>query len=328
MPDIQKLNENKERIISNLRIRGPSLPIHIARTISVSPLFASAFLSELYAEDKIKISHIRVGSSPLYFLSGQEPLLENFIEYLNHKEKEAFSVLKKNLVLDDNEQEPAIRVALRAIKDFAVPIKVKINEESKLFWKYFQLSDQDVKEEIQKILAEPKKEEIKKIKSEEKIEPKEPEVKLKLEEKLIPGQIIEKSLQAIEKEFSEQDKEKKESKEKFEKKKRQKDKTYDFPSNIKGYLTAKDIEILSSILEKKKEFTAKIRIDTLFGKQEFYLIAKDKKKVNEDDLTLALQRAQSEKMPAIFMSSGELDKKAKEYLSGWSSLIKFERIKF
>ena len=36
------------------------------------------------------------------------------------------------------------------------------------------------------------------------------------------------------------------------------------------------MEILEILEEKSREFTAKIRIDTLLGKQEFMLFAKDK----------------------------------------------------
>ena len=95
---------------------------------------------------------------------------------------------------------------------------------------------------------------------------------------------------------------------------------------MKEYLTAKDIEILELILDKKKEINAKIRIDTLFGKQEYYLIAKDKKKVTEIDLNSAVQKSNSLNMPAVIMSPGELDKKAKEYSKLWKNLLKFEKL--
>jgi hypothetical protein len=84
--------------------------------------------------------------------------------------------------------------------------------------------------------------------------------------------------------------------------------------------------VLSAILEKKKDFTAKISINTLFGKQEYCLIAKDKKKISDDDLAIAIQKAQAEKMPALFLSSGDIDKKSQNYLNEWRNLIKFEKI--
>jgi len=149
----------KGKILFILQKRGPSLPVHIARETGLSILFASAFLSELLSEKKIKISNMKVGSSPVYFLLGQESMLENFAQHLKSKEREAFILLKEKKFLKDKEQDPAIRVALRAIKDFAMPFKK--NEET--FWRYFTAPETEFK-----IKEKPKK--IEKKKSEEKLD--------------------------------------------------------------------------------------------------------------------------------------------------------------
>tara|TARA_Y100000031_G_scaffold151764_1_gene193618 strand:+ start:206 stop:1060 length:855 start_codon:yes stop_codon:yes gene_type:complete len=129
----------KEKIIFVFKKRGPSLPVHVAQETGMSILFASAFLSELLAEKKIKISNMKVGSSPLYFISGQEFMLEKFSEFLNSKEKESFILLKEKKILKDSEQNPAIRVALRNLKDFAIPF----NKNEEIYWKYFNLPKED-----------------------------------------------------------------------------------------------------------------------------------------------------------------------------------------
>jgi hypothetical protein len=58
-------------------------------------LFASAFLSELLTEQKIKMTHMRVGSSPVYYIPGQEEGLEKYSTYLKSKEKEAYDFFKR-----------------------------------------------------------------------------------------------------------------------------------------------------------------------------------------------------------------------------------------
>jgi len=133
----QDTSEIKEKILFVLRQRGPSLPVHIAKGTGLSILFASAFLSELLSERKIKMSHMKVGSSPIYYLLGQETKLELFSHHLNNKEKEAFTILKDKKILKDSEQDPAIRVALRSIKDFAMPFK----REEKIFWRYYLIPE-------------------------------------------------------------------------------------------------------------------------------------------------------------------------------------------
>ena len=155
--DIQRVIQNKELILSTIQSKGPSLPIHIARAINLNTLFASAFLSELYGEKRIKMSNLKVGSSSLYYLEGQETQLENFINYLNQREQQAFTLLKKEKILQEEILEPAIRVAIKEIKDFALPIRVNHDGTEKIFWRYFQLSEEEAKTIITQIL-EPKKE--------------------------------------------------------------------------------------------------------------------------------------------------------------------------
>ena len=83
----QDTSNIKEKILSVLRRRGPGLPVHIATELKMSGLFASAFLSELVSEKKIKLSYMRVGNSPLYYIPGQEHMIEKFSGYLKSKEK-------------------------------------------------------------------------------------------------------------------------------------------------------------------------------------------------------------------------------------------------
>jgi hypothetical protein len=80
---------------------------------------------------------MKIGNSPIYYLLGQEAKLENFAHHLGSKEKEAFTLLQDKKILKDSEQAPAIRVALRYIKDFAIPFK----KEDEIFWKYYLIPE-------------------------------------------------------------------------------------------------------------------------------------------------------------------------------------------
>ncbi len=143
----------KEKILFVCKKRGPSLPVHIASETGISALFAAAFLSELVSEKKLILSHLRVGNSPLYLVPGQEPMLEEFSQHLKSKEKDAFLLLKETRFLKDSDQEPAIRVALRHIRDFAIPFK----KDDEIFWRYFIIPESEFK-----IKGKPKKVEEKK----------------------------------------------------------------------------------------------------------------------------------------------------------------------
>lgn len=314
MGDIQNAALIKERILSVIHAKGPSLPIHIARAVTLQPLFASAFLSELYNEGKIKLSHMRVGSSPLYYIEGQQNMLENSIEHLNHKEKEAFFLLKKEQLLEDDSQEPAIRVALRSIRDFAVPLKLQKDQQEKIFWKYFLLPDSEIHSILNKF-SPPQA-----VTPTPKVAPEsQPKVSQEVKIQESPKPAIQQSPAApIAKAQEEKPR---------VRKKKTKEEDLKFCTSLKEYLKSKDIELIQMLIESKKEAAAKVRLDTPLGKQEFYLIAKDKKKITEEELTVALHRAQVEKMPALLLAPAEPDKKAQEYLKTWRNLIKFEKVK-
>ena len=135
--------EINEKILSLIREKGPILPVQASKEINENILMASARLSELLSSKRIKISNLKVGSSPLYFFSGQENQLQNFIENLNETERKAYDLLLKNKILKDSGQEPAIRVALRQIKDFAVPLQVNYDNKTEIFWKWYMLDNKE-----------------------------------------------------------------------------------------------------------------------------------------------------------------------------------------
>lgn len=298
MLDMQKLLETKNRILEVVRQRGPELPVRVASTIGQSNLFTAAFMSELVGEQKLKLSNMRVGGSPLYYISGQEEQLQKYTEYLNHKEKEAFKLLKEKEVLQDSDQEPAIRVALRSIKDFAHQVRIIDNGQEKIFWKIHTLPNERAKELIENTINP--KQEIKQEINEEIVEKEEVKERVTEVEKLQVKK-EKKVIKAVESNFL---------------------------NKIKSHLSSKDIEILSELLVKKKEFVAKVRFNTSFGSQEFYLVAKDKKKITIEDIVTTMQKAQAEKMPALILSPGDIDKKATDYYKEWSNLIKHQKVSF
>jgi hypothetical protein len=386
MPNVQELNQLKEKIISLIESRGPSLPNHLAKLIGQPPLFTSAFLAELVNDERLTTSNLKVGSSPLYYIKGQEEQLENFSSNLNQREKQAYNLLRENKILEEEKQEPVIRVALKAIPDYAQSVKVRIKEEIKVFWKYFTISEEETRQIIQEIASgsRPQIQETSEhleVETKEQIPEKqepshsvqepaeEPEQTLPKElEDLItrdteplpeePAQkkpIIEteeihsKPEQTpIEPKQSPPEPEPEPKNEVIESESEkpnyktpdenniqnlsdnpsEKPTELEFPGKIKEYLEAKDIEILKIISEKKKELIAIVRTDEIFGKQSYYLIAKEKKSVTDTDLVLASQPAQQERMPCLILSPGKLNKKAEEYLKDWSNLIKFEKINF
>jgi len=279
------MEDIKENILQFMKTKGPVLPADIAKHINTNILMASAHLSELSSNGKLKISNIKVGGSPLYFLPGQETQLQNFSENLHEKEKKAYDLLFQKRILKDNELEPVIRVALRSIKDFAVPLQVNFKGSSEIFWRWYLLTNKEAEELIKPLLKEIKKEKIAEKKIEEQPIKIQKEIQKKIEEPV-------------------------------EKKKPIKEKTDKniFLDKISNYFNRNKVNILSKEIIRKSEIDLIIQVPSAVGNLEYYCKAKDKKKINDTDLASAFAQGQLRKLPVLLITNGELTKRAKEML--------------
>ena len=88
-----------------------------------------------------------------------------------------------------------------------------------------------------------------------------------------------------------------------------------FLIQIQNFLNNNKIIIIDQqIIRKNTEINMTVKVPSNLGELEFLLIAKNKKTVSDSDLTLAFNKAQLKNLPALFLSSGDLTKKAKDYL--------------
>ena len=142
-----------ESILDYIRINGPSVPMELAHHIKKESIFASAMLSELVSKGKLKISHLMVGRSKLYLIPGQEDQLERFADHLNEKDKRSYDLLKEQKVIRDRGQETLVRVSLRNIRDFAVPLEVSFGTEKELFWKWYLCTNHEAESLIKHIMG-------------------------------------------------------------------------------------------------------------------------------------------------------------------------------
>lgn len=274
------MRETKEAVLQYVKLNGPILPVEAARHVKTELMLTSALLSELVSEKRIAISKAKIGGSPVYYLPGQEARLSRLYEYLGEKPKKAYTLLKEKSVLRDSILEPWARVALRELLDFAKRIDVKIGEGTEIFWKWHLTNDEDAKREIVRIVKgggipiQPKKEEVQ---QEIRQEPVQQEVK---EEKPLI--------------------------------KKEKPKQFDLGQKAKDYFENNNLNIISAdVIKKNKEVNYIAEVNSDLGKLLFFVKLLDKKKVNEGDLSLAISKAKGK--PVLFLSSGELTKKAQKY---------------
>mgnify|MGYP001614895769 CR=1 FL=1 len=263
MLDIKLLKEDILKIIRN---DGPVLPIQLSRRLNKDTIFAGAILSELVKDRHVKVSNAKIGGSPVYYVVGQEAKLNILYGHLPGKEKEAYESLRKNQILKDKDCEPAIRIALRSITDFAFPF----DNNGELYWRWYLIDENNARELVK---------------------PGEVFIEKKIEKPAIRQQAFLVS----------------------EKKPDTRD---EFFENVLDYLNNKGIKVIDiNAIRKKREVQSKVYINSDLGILEYLCLAKNKKTINDADLSLANDAGRKYKLPVLFLSNGDLTKKSEKYLN-------------
>jgi len=284
--------ETNEIILTIVKEKGPILPVQVSKEISDNILITSARLSELLTQKKIKISFLKVGGSPLYYFSGQEIKLQNFVDNLQVVEKKAYDLLSQKKVLKDLDQEPAVRVALRQIKDFAILLQVNFENKIELFWRWYMINNGEAEPIIKSILSK----------------------KNPLVEKIVQNQ--------------QQTKEIIHDPRKVPPKKISKINGNDlFSKNITYFFDKYKINVKEKSADSKKsEFNFIVGLQTPIGEITYFCKAKNKKRISDLDLSSAAILAQSKNLPLLFLTDGDLTKKAEKMLNLELKNITFRKI--
>ena len=338
----------KEQIYNYVQRTGPIIPIKVAKHFNSNTIFVSAILSELISGKKLKISKAKIGGTPVYYAPGQEEKLSGALrDYLKQYPRKALDLLEQHKVLRDPDCEPAIRVALRELKDFAKPLEVQVEGNNELFWKFHTLDDEKTKELINAILERIyKKEEKKADIIEKKEEPKteQEQINEEIKEELQQPDPVEdpeefeEPEEDIKEETSKAEPEeeseqstllKEEEKETLLDQDRPKPKEKDFEKTIISYLNRKNINILEKqTIKKNRELNFVVNIPSNVGDLMYFVKAKNKKKINEGELLLAFTEGQNLKLPTIYVTNAETTKKALTYREKNMKGLLYKKINF
>jgi hypothetical protein len=311
--------EKKKKILEFLETSGPALPVQVARTIQMDPVFASAILSELLTAREIQTSHMKIGSSPLYLLPSQKQKLEEKTSNLKSIEKEAQEKLKLKKIIFDQDEKPAIRVALRNIKDFAIPFKF----QDEITWKYAFTPQEEINELLssKKELEEKpepifNKEDSPDTTSESEV-PKAWEVK---KEEIHEAKEKSKKIESIFKEEPTPIEDKKEPV-KIPKEKSTSPKT--FLEEIEQFLANQDTAITAIEEVDKRKVTAIIESNETLS----MLFAFNKIRISETELLKCYKTADKKNLPYQIIIKGDLTKKLSETIRAHQKLIKIHKLK-
>ncbi len=297
----------REKILRFIRMHGPSLPNEIRQEIGKDNLITSAMLSEMSSKKMVRLSYVKIGGSPLYYIAGQEGQLLRFVDHLHKREREALEFLKEEVVVRDEDLAPVQRVAMRELHDFAVPITVTLHDRTEMFWKWYLAKNEDISEKIKQLM--PKQE----AKPEPRPEQPQPETKPEppavvaepQQHKVKPEARIPEKKEAQPPKPRELVKEHAPGKE-------IKDRFY---QRIRAYCEERRIKIIdATVVRKSAELDLVVQVPSAVGSLTYYAKAKAKKTVSDTDLAGALVEAQSRRLPALFLTPGKLAKRAEQKL--------------
>ncbi|MBT3408163.1 hypothetical protein HOK68_05000 [Candidatus Woesearchaeota archaeon] len=142
----------RDRVLDFVKANGPVIPTAVSKNLKIDSILAGAFLSSLISLKLMKVSDLKVGSSPLYYTEGQEKKLQDFSSNLNEKDFKTYLTLKENQVLRDSQCDALTRVSLSTLRDFAIPLNITYNGEAIKIWKWYLLKDNQLTQKITELL--------------------------------------------------------------------------------------------------------------------------------------------------------------------------------
>ena len=77
-------------------------------------------------------------------------------------------------------------------------------------------------------------------------------------------------------------------------------------------------------METRNEYNAIVKINSVFGEVNYFLVVRNKKTINEGDILFANKKANENKMPCYFLHCGKLTKRAIDVTEQYKNLIKID----
>ena len=335
---------DQDKIVHFLRVTGPSLPAKVAKMLGTEILLASASLSDLAAQGKVKVSFLKIGGSPLYYLPGQEHQLYQFAAgNINPKDLHVLNLLKERQVLRESHLELLEKVALRNLRDFALALRVTMEGKAELFWKWSFLSAEEANQILTNLLYAPAQDQRQ---LEVPVSPAVPAPALlagvsdhasNLQSQInqlkplppspyapvLPPTVIDKVTPSVVEQTETEDVGEEESSSVAKKpllqrvrdriSKRKRDDELLPP--IEDYCKKLKITIeQKETIRKNAEMDLLLKVPSAVGMMTYFCKAKNKSKCDEKDLSAAYMQAQIKKLPLLLLYTGELTKKAQEML--------------
>lgn len=318
-------NIDREQVLRIVKMRGPIIPNELRKTLGQGDtMLLGAMLSELSSKGLVRISKTKIGGSPFYYDPARPESLERVSEHLGEKDRRTYALLKEKKVLRDDAQEALTRVSLRNIKDYARMLQVNAPEGTVVYWKYYLVPDAEaeplIKEDLGMTKAKPEPAAVPEpAKPDEAKAPptpaEAPAAPASSTQSGSPHQTPDMKEKGVKEEKKEKVEGKKAAEEQQELPKELERIDDPFYERIRTYFDEHEIAVKEqTLVRKRSELDFIILLPTPMGRVEYYCKAKAKKRSNDGDLAAAKLQGNGINLPVIYLTTGEITKKAKEKL--------------
>ncbi|PIN99943.1 hypothetical protein COT72_03860 [archaeon CG10_big_fil_rev_8_21_14_0_10_43_11] len=269
------MNEREARVVQYLRTNGPSLPVQVSKALEENVMFASALLGGLVATKQIRLTRKKIGNSPLYFLPEHINHARRIIyDRLDPREKELVDFVTKKGVVREDELTPTERFFIKDLVDFFESEQ----ENNQTYWKVPGTNAKPTLEPPKPLVSKP-----------------EPSARREEQQP-----------------FIKQEAEPHEEKKPIHLKDSGDD---EFTRKVKHFFVKRGIRILNTdVVRSNAEINFTVQIQGDLIPQTYFVKARKKKKINDNDLIAAWFEGRKQKAPILYLATGELTKKAEKFL--------------
>ena len=279
----------KDKIIEFIKENGPSLPVQVVSKIGGDSFIANAYLSELVDSKSLLQSSEKVGSVPLYYLAGQENLMEKKLKDLNFTVKTARTFQKKRV-------EETLELDAKR-DDFNKRLKRIEAEESQRKDKKKSALEK-ARELIRRTVERPRVVEIPNVEVPVRVERPRVEFQPKVSKPVRPKIERPKDVKAP-----------------------------SFSKNALDFLEGLNVEVLKSEKIKDNSGAFIIRAPSSVGPLKFYVKLWSKKRLNKSDIAESYSLALEKKMPVIILTNGTVAKTTRKYLKEIGGFVRVRALK-
>lgn len=139
----------KDNLLRYVRKQKYVIPSDVSSEFETSTMIASAALSELAKEGSVKITHLKLSSSPYYYDKLQKEAIQELAEkHLSSHDLNLYKKIKESQIINIQSLPPAEKISIPKVRDFALPLEIEHDSKTLEFLVWYLRDFDETKKQI------------------------------------------------------------------------------------------------------------------------------------------------------------------------------------